>query len=124
MGNVPARARRMQMWYTCIMETPLWIIAISQLLVDILIVVLLITLIVAAFCIVRAIRRLSEKAEVVIDNVNEATEYVKESKIGAFFKVLFAPSTSKKFAAKFFKSKSKPKRSKRKRRDDEDSYSW
>jgi hypothetical protein len=113
------------------LEIPVWIIALSQLFVDILIVVLLIVLIVAAISIARVIRRLGTKAEIILENVNDATEYVKESKVVGVLKKLFAPSTTATIKKKLFKNlgddKAKSERNKRrkkKRNKDDESYSW
>jgi MFS superfamily sulfate permease-like transporter len=96
-------------------EVPLWILAISQLLVDILIAVLIVVLITVALLVRKFTKRLGGKADTLLDDARDAVDYVKESKIVSVLKFIFAPSNYKKF---------KQKRKRKRKEDGDEIISW
>ncbi|MDR1861415.1 MAG: hypothetical protein LBQ41_00060 [Candidatus Ancillula sp.] len=79
------------------METPLWILAISQLIVDVLLVVLLVALIALILGLKRGAEQLGEKAGNILDEATDAIEYVRESRVSSAFKLIFSPKNGFKY---------------------------
>jgi cell division protein FtsI/penicillin-binding protein 2 len=82
------------------MELPIWILAVSQILVDIFIILLILILISVTFALLKSVRSLSAKGEKILDNVDDAIEYAKESAIFDVLRKIFAPN---KKSFKYFK---------------------